>query len=154
MCGSSSTYLPFALSSLFLSLLTMTLLTALACPFPCGSTRCSPICPKDVWQLFHPFFLCIIRPLLESIHYNLIYSLDLFIPLWISRCGIPIRNAQVTIVPLEGFVIKLKTIVRDKGMRDPKPSDNIFPNKSLGIHIPDICQWFSFNPLGEVIRVD
>ena len=64
------------------------------------------------------------------------------------------HNSQVTTVPSEGFTIKLKTIVQDKGLRDPEPSDNIFPNKSLGIHVPDICQWFSFNPLGEVIRVD
>ena len=99
----------------------------------------------------HSFSLCIIQPLLESIHYDLINSLGLSISLWISRGGIPIRNALVTTVPLEGFTIKLKTIVRDEGMKDLKPGDNIFPNKSLGIHIPDICQWFSFNPLGEVI---
>ena len=64
--------------------------------------------------------------------------------------GIPIRKSQVTTVPLEDFAIKLKTIVRDEGMGDPKPSDNIFPKKSLGIHVLDICQWFNFNPL-EVI---
>ena len=39
-------------------------------------------------------------------------------------------------------------------MRDPKPSYNIFPNKSLGIHVPNVSQWFSFNPLGKVICVD
>ena len=39
-------------------------------------------------------------------------------------------------------------------MRDFEPSDNIFLNKSLGIHNPDICQWFNFNPFGEVIRAD
>ena len=39
-------------------------------------------------------------------------------------------------------------------MWDPKPSDNIFPNKSLGIHVPIICQWFSFNRLSEVICTD
>ena len=39
-------------------------------------------------------------------------------------------------------------------MKNPKSGDNIFLNKSLGIHVPDICQWFSFNPLGEVIRAD
>ena len=54
----------------------------------------------------------------------------------------------------KAFVLKLKPIVRDEGMRDPKPSDNIFPDKSLGFHIPDIRQWFSFNPLGEVIRAN
>src|SRR6266702_2939836 len=35
-CGSSSTHFPFASSSLFLSPLTITLLTASACLLPCG----------------------------------------------------------------------------------------------------------------------
>ena len=39
-------------------------------------------------------------------------------------------------------------------MRDPKPSNNIFSNKSLGIYVPDICQWFGFNPFSEVICTD
>ena len=116
--------------------------------------RCCLICPQDMWQLFHPFSLHIIQHLLESTHYDLIDSLGLSIPLWISWGGIPIRNSRVTIVFPEGFAIKLKTIIRDEDMGDPKPSDNIFPNKSLSIHVLDICQWFSFNPLGEVIRAD
>ena len=90
-------------------------------------------------QLFYPSSLRVIQPFLESIHYDLIDNLGLSIPLWISRGGITILNAQVTTVPLKGFVIKLKTIVRDEGMKDPKPSDNVFSNKSLGIHVPDIC---------------
>ena len=63
-----------------------------------------------------PMCLCIIQPLLESIHYDLIDSLGLSIPLWISWGGVPILNAQFTIVPAEGFAIKLKIIVRNKGM--------------------------------------
>ena len=39
-------------------------------------------------------------------------------------------------------------------MRDSKLSDNILPNKLFVIHIPDIFQWFRFNPLGEVIRAN
>ena len=107
-----------------------------------------------MWQLFHPFTPGIVQPLFKSIHCDLVDSLDLSIPQWISRSGIPILNAQVTTVPPKGFAIKLKTIVRDKGMRDPKSSDNIFSHKYLGIHVPDVYQWFSFNPLGEVIRTD
>ena len=76
------------------------------------------------------------------------------IPLWISRGGIPIHNSQVTTRPPKGFAIKLETIVRNEGMRDPKPSNNIFPKKSLRIHVPNICQWFIFNPLGKVICVN
>ena len=40
-------------------------------------------------------------------------------------------------------------------MGDPESSDNIFfKQTSWHIHIPDIRQWFNFNPLGEVIRAD
>ena len=74
--------------------------------------------------------------------------------LWIGQGGISICNLQVTTVPPEGFAIKLKAVVQDKGIRDLEPSDNIFLNKSLGVHVPDICQWFSFNPFGEIIRVN
>ena len=66
----------------------------------------------------------------------------------------PISNSQVTTIPPKGFAIKLEFVVRDECMRDPKPSDNVFPNKSFGIHILDICQWFNFNPLGKVIRAN
>ena len=38
-CGNFSTYFPFASSNLFLSPLTMTLLTVLACPFSFGYAR-------------------------------------------------------------------------------------------------------------------
>ena len=107
-----------------------------------------------MWQLFHPFTPGIVQPLFKSIHCDLVDSLYLSIPQWISRSGIPILNVQVTTVPPKGFAIKLKTIVRDEGMRDPKSSDNIFSHKSLGIHIPDVYQWFSFNPLGEVIHAN
>ena len=68
--------------------------------------------------------------------------------------GISIRYAQVIAIPPKDLAIELKTIVRDEGTRDSKPSDNIFPNKSLGIHIPNICQWFNFNPFGEVIHAN
>ena len=76
------------------------------------------------------------------------------IPLGVCRGGISIYYAQVTTISLKGFTIKLQTIVRDEGTRDSKPSDNIFPNEFLGIHITDICQWFSFDPFSEVIYAD
>ena len=57
----------------------------------------------------------------------------------ISQSGVPILDAQLTTVPLEKFAIKLNPIVRDADMRNPKLSDNIFPHKSLGIYILDIC---------------
>ena len=105
-------------------------------------------------QLFHPFSFHIIQSLLKSIHYDLVNSLGLSIPLGVSWGRISIRNSQVTIVSPERFAIKLNVIVLDKGMRDPEPCDNVFPNKFLGIHIPDICQGLNFNPFSEVVHVD
>ena len=36
-------------------------------------------------------------------------------------------------------------------MRDFKPCDNVFPNEFFLHPHPEVCQWLSFNPLGEVI---
>ena len=121
---------------------------------PNGPTRCSLVCPKDIWQFFYPFSLYVIQPLFKPTHYDLVDSFSLSIPQWICLGGISICYAQVTAIPLEGLAIKLQSVVQDKGIRDSKPSDNILPNESLGIHIPDICQWFSFNSLGEIICVN
>ena len=87
-------------------------------------------------------------------HYDLINSFSLSIPLWVCQGGVYIWYVQVAAIPPKGLAIKLKTVIRDEGARDSKPSDNIFPNKSLGIHVSDFCQWFSFNPFGEVICAD
>ena len=99
-------------------------------------------------------FLRIIQPLFESIDYYLINSLGLSIPLGISWGRISICNSQITVVSLERFAIKLKAIVRDEGMRDPKLGDNVFPDKLLGIQIFDIYQGLSFNPLSKIIRAN
>ena len=109
---------------------------------------------QDIWQFFHPSSLRIIQPLLESVHYNLINSLGLPIPLGISWGRISIRNSQFTAVSFEGFAIKLKVIVRDEGVRDPKPGDNIFPDKLLGVYIFDVRQGFGFNPLSKIVSAD
>ena len=47
--------------------------------------------------------------------------------------------------------MKLKAIVQDEDTKDLELCDNDFPNKFLGIYIPDICQGLSFNPLHEVV---
>ena len=107
-----------------------------------------------MWQLFYPFPFYIIQCLLESTYYDFIDDFDLPVPLCIDQGGIPVCYAQVAAIPLERLAIKLQTIVRDEGMGDSKPSDNIFPNKSFGNHISDVCQWLVFNPFGEVVCAD
>ena len=39
-------------------------------------------------------------------------------------------------------------------MRDSEPGDNVSPDKLLGIHVSNICQWFGFDPFSEVISAD
>ena len=101
--------------------------------------------------LFHPISLCIIQPLLESIHYDLVNSLDLSIPLGISWGRVYVLNSQVTAVSPKRFAIKQKAVVRDEGTRDSESGDNVFPNKLLGIHVPNVCQGLGFNRFSEVI---
>ena len=105
-------------------------------------------------QFFHQFFLCIIQPFLEPIHYDLVNSLSLSIPLGISWGRVSVLDSQVTAVSPERFAIELKAVVRDEGMRDSELGDNVFPNKLLGIHISNVCQGLGFNLFGEVVRAD
>ena len=58
-----------------------------------------------------------------------------------------------TVLP-EGFTIKLKAIIRDEGIRNPEPSNDILPDKFFDIYISDISQRFSFDPLGKIICAD
>ena len=104
-----------------------------------------------MWQFFHLSSFRFIQPFLEPIHYNFVSSLNLTISLGVSRGRKPIRNSQIIAVSLEAFVIKLKSIVRDEGMRDPEPGDNVFPDKFLGVHISDVCQGLGFNPFDEIV---
>ena len=45
-------------------------------------------------------------------------------------------------------------IVRDEGVRDPELGDNVFSKKFLSVHISDVRQRFSFNPLSEIVCAD
>ena len=107
-----------------------------------------------MWQFFHLFFFCVVQPLLEPVHYDFVNIIGLSIPLEVSWDRIPICNSQITAVSSERFAIKLKTIVRDEGMRDLESGDNVFPNKLFDVHISNICQGLSFNPFGEIVRAD
>ena len=48
----------------------------------------------------------------------------------------------------------MKAVVRDEGVGDPKSSNDVLPDKFLGIHIPDIGQGLSFDPFGEIVCAD
>ena len=94
------------------------------------------------------------QPLFQPIDYDLINSLGLFVFLGVGRNGIPVCNSQVTIVPLEGLAIKLKAVIRDVGMKDPKSSNDVLPDKLLSIYISNVSQGLSFDPFGEIVDAD
>ena len=101
-------------------------------------------------QFFHPSSFRIIQLLFESVHYDFVNSLGLTIPLEVSWGRVPICNSQITVVSLEGFAIKLKSIVRDEGTKDLELGENIFPNKLFGVNISYIRQKLGFNPFSEI----
>ena len=75
-------------------------------------------------------------------------------PLGIGWGRVLVLVSQVTTISSKRFAIELKAFFRDEGMRDSESGDNIFPNKLLGVHVPDVCQGLGFNPFDEVIRAD
>ena len=72
----------------------------------------------------------------------------------VGRSGILVCNSQVTAVSPEGLTIKLKAVIRDEGMRDPKLSNDVLLDKLLSIHIPDVGQGLSFDPFDEIVYAD
>ena len=115
---------------------------------------CSSIRPQDVWQLFHPSSLRIIQSLFQRIDYDLINSLGLSISLGVGRSIIYVCNSQATIVSFEGLTNKLKAVIQDEGMRDPKSSNDVLPDKFLSIHILDVGQGLGFDPFCEIVCAD
>ena len=91
-----------------------------------------------MWYLIHQFSLCLIQPLFKFIYYDLVDSFDLPISLWIGWSGISILYTQVKTVFLKGFAIKLKAIIRDESIGNPKSSNNTLLDKPFDINIPDI----------------
>ena len=116
--------------------------------------RSGSIRPQNVRQFFYLSSLCIIQPFLKSTYYDLVNNFSLSVPLRICRSGVPVPNSHLTTVSPKGFAVKLKSIIRDEGMRYPKASDNVLPEKLLYIHISDIRQRLSFNPFGEIVCAD
>ena len=107
-----------------------------------------------MWQLFHPSSFRIIQSFFHPINYDLINSLNLPIPLGVGWSGISVCDSQITTVSLEGLAIKLKSVIRDEGMRDSKSSNDVLPNKFLCIHILDVGQGLDFDPFGEIVCAD
>ena len=105
-------------------------------------------------QFIHPFALSIVQLFLQPSHDNFVGRLGLPIPLRIDGCRIPIPNPQLPAISLEGFTVKLETVIRDQRVWHPKLGDNIILEEFLGIHVLDIGVGLSFHPFGKVVRAD
>ena len=85
-----------------------------------------------------PISLCIVQPFLKSVHYDLVNSFSLSVPLRISWSGIPVCNSQFTAISPKRLAVELKSIVRDERIRYFEVGDNVLLDKFLYVHISDI----------------
>ena len=65
--------------------------------------------------------------------------------------GIFILYTQIRTIFLEGFIVELKAIIRDKSIGNPESSNNVLPDEPFDIYIPDVSQRLSFDLLGEIV---
>ena len=84
-------------------------------------------------------------------HDYLVHGLSLAITLGIRWKGISVPDAKVVAKFTKSLTIELQSIIRYKGVWNPKFGDYILPHKFLHIHIPEISQSFRLCPFGEVI---
>ena len=98
-----------------------------------------------------PSSLGVIQSFLKSIDNEFVDSLGLPISLRISWGWVPICNPQFAVVSFESFAVKLKSIIRSKGLRDLESCNNVSLDELLSICVSDVSQWLSFDPFGEVI---
>ena len=105
-------------------------------------------------ELFHPSPLCIIQSLFQTAYYDFIHGLSLPISLGVGKSGISVGDAKLDAVFPEVLTIKLKTVVRDEGVRSSETRNYVFPNEFLGIDVPDVGQRFSLYPFCEIIGAD
>ena len=89
------------------------------------------VVPLSTFPLRHPIFF-------KSVHYNLVNSFSLPISLRVGRSGISILYTQIRTVFPEGFAIKLKAIIRDECIGNPKSSNYVLLDEPFDIYISDV----------------
>ena len=104
-----------------------------------------------MWELFHPSPLCLIQPLFQSIHYDLVHGLGLSISLGVGGSGVSVSDPELAAILPEVLAIKLETVVRDECVWSSEAGNNVLPDEFLGIHVPNVGQRFSLHPFSEVI---
>lgn len=52
----------------------------------------------------------------------------------------------------EGVIAKLLAIIGNDCVRNPESADDRPPEETLDLAFSDMCQWFRFHPLREVVN--
>ena len=65
-----------------------------------------------------------------------------------------IGDGEVRTKQFKFVIVKLLCIVRDDYLWDLKQTNNVFPNKVLGVSFSDFGKMFRFYPLDEVVYSD
>ena len=65
-----------------------------------------------------------------------------------------ILNSKVYAEVPEECIVKLSSVIRYQYLGHSKSTHNVLPHEIFNILLCDLRQGFSFDPLGEVIRVD
>src|SRR6266702_1656210 len=105
-------------------------------------------------EFFYPSPLRLVQPLLQSVHYDLVHGFDLSISLRVGGGGISVDDSKLAAILPKVFTVELQTIVGNECTRSPEAGDDILPDEFLGIHVPNIGQWFRLHPFSEVVRSD
>jgi len=63
-----------------------------------------------------------------------------------------VLDVKVVVEFGEALVNELFAVVRDYGVGYPVSANDVSPKESLDLFGCNVCEWFSFNPLGEIIH--
>ena len=118
---------------------------------PLRPLRSCSVCPQNIGQFLSLVTLWTFQSSLQAVHDYLAHGLNLAITLGIHWRGIFAPNTEVAAKFAKSSTVELQSIIRYKGVRNPKPSDYILPYEFLHIYVPDISQSLRLCLFGEVI---
>ena len=105
-------------------------------------------------EFLYPSPLGVVQSFLKPIDDDFVNNLSLSISMRISRGRVLVCDPQFATVSSEGLAIKLESIIRNKGSRDPESCNDVSPDKSFRIYVSNVSQWLGFDSFGEVICAD
>ena len=68
--------------------------------------------------------------------------------------GISVDDSELAAILSKVLTVELKPIVGNECTWSSEAGDDVLPDESLGVHVPNVGQGFSLHPLSEVISSD